>query len=346
MFKSTSNGMMASVEECVAMASRREEEWRKRLTKANEKRKQFEILYKQSLTAGQRDKHGPDMQEGPHCQLTEEEWFDAIAQHDAFVSPAASDDEAGAAAGEPSPESPQDSKEPGHYEVLANEGFAHTMRLRTEVGMDWEEMYKDPSLAVYRTAVMEADGREHEKSKVLGNFSRITARELVEYAGNPDLMHTWDTTLETFKIIETDEACKVPHSVIYLTHKRVWPAAQRESLMLVHKRRMDDNSWAIISRFTEHDKMPVSGGRVRTKTQIALFAKTILREGATAPYSRDDVSASIEYFTDIDPGGWAPSSVVQAVARRELPKLLRALEKNARKWYDERILHEEDLESS
>ena len=44
MFKSTSSGMMLAVEDCVAMADRREEEWRKRLAKATERRKHFEQL--------------------------------------------------------------------------------------------------------------------------------------------------------------------------------------------------------------------------------------------------------------------------------------------------------------
>ena len=35
------------------------------------------------MATGKRDLSGPDMQEGPHSILTEEEWFDAITEADA-----------------------------------------------------------------------------------------------------------------------------------------------------------------------------------------------------------------------------------------------------------------------
>ena len=56
MMKSTTAGMLAALEEAVEMAERREQEWRKRLKRANEKRSKFESLFR---TAQVRCSGGP-----------------------------------------------------------------------------------------------------------------------------------------------------------------------------------------------------------------------------------------------------------------------------------------------
>lgn len=48
-------------------------------------------------------------------------------------------------------------------------------------------------------------------------------------------------------------------------------------------------------------QVPEAGGRIQVKAQVALFVKTVFREGATPPYTRDDVATAVEYFTDVDP---------------------------------------------
>ena len=70
-------------------------------------------------------------------------------------------------------------------------------------------------------------------------------------------------------------------------------------------------------------QVPEAGGRIQVKAQIALFARTFVRDGAKAPYTREDVGVKVEYFTDIDPCGWAPPAVVGAIARREIPRTLK-----------------------
>lgn len=49
---------------------------------------------------------------------------------------------------------------------------------------------------------------------------------------------------------------------------------------------------------------------VRLTADVALVVKTIIAEGATKPYQREDITSEITYFASINPGGWAPPSVV------------------------------------
>jgi collagen type IV alpha-3-binding protein len=299
MFKSTSNGMMLAVEDSVSMANRREEEWRKRLAKANEKRRHFEKLYQQSTAATIRDTSGPDMQEGPHSVLTEEEWFDAIAEADAHrASVDIPKDVALSAVVSPS------KKEPGRWQKFVTELLKNCNQLREDSVLKWEEVLQDQNLVVDRVAVTEDDGREHEKSRVTGVFpvSRVcsdhptkpmcaasasacpsstilfhalaislrsawqgvTAGELIEYYSNPDVKQNWDSTMETFKIIEQDHECDLPWSIEYYTYRRVWPAQQRESVLIIHSQDLGNEEYVSVTQTIKYEKVsgqtPSAGG--------------------------------------------------------------------------------------
>jgi hypothetical protein len=41
-------------------------------------------------------------------------------------------------------------------------------------------------------------------------------------------------------------------------------------------------------------QVPEAGGRIQVKAQIALFARTFVRDSAKAPYSRDDIGVNVE----------------------------------------------------
>ena len=41
------------------------------------------------------------------------------------------------------------------------------------------------------------------------------------------------------------------------------------------------------------------------------------------PLSRDDLTCKIIYCSTINPGGWAPASVLRALYKREYPKFLK-----------------------
>lgn len=99
-------------------------------------------------------------------------------------------------------------------------------------------------------------------------------------------------------------------NVTHMIHKRVWPAAQRDSCILSHLRQQDKNTWLVQNVSVSHEKAPEREGYVRLSASILLMCRTQIREGAREPYSRADVGCHITYMAYVHPGGWAPPSVV------------------------------------
>nr|KAG5703629.1 hypothetical protein BaRGS_002503 [Batillaria attramentaria] len=78
-FKATTAGIIATLSHCIDLMSQREEAWKKRLEREIDRRKKYEEAYK--LTAHEKKLHvvgGPDYEEGPHCMITEDEFYDAV----------------------------------------------------------------------------------------------------------------------------------------------------------------------------------------------------------------------------------------------------------------------------
>eukprot|EP00069_Balaena_mysticetus_P020470 bmy_12861T0 len=63
---------------------------------------------------------------------------------------------------------------------------------------------------------------------------------------------------------------------------------------------------------------------VRAKINIAMICQTLVSppEG-NQEISRDNILCKITYVANVNPGGWAPASVLRAVAKREYPKFLK-----------------------
>lgn len=81
----------------------------------------------------------------------------------------------------------------------------------------------------------------------------MTASELIEYYENPDVKQLWDSTMETLKIIEQDRNCALPWSIEYYTYRRVWPAAQRESVVILHTEKLGHEEYISVTRTVKHD---------------------------------------------------------------------------------------------
>lgn len=140
--------------------------------------------------------------------------------------------------------------------------------------------------------------------------------------------------LESSRVVERiDDATAVLHYV----YKKVWPAAQRDSVIVVHCRRIADDTaadgmaWVTGIFSCEHPASPPNKDMVRVATQVTLLARTDIlsggRSAASPDLSRGDVATSLTYTACVNPGGWAPVSVVRAVSKREYPKFLKRLEK-------------------
>lgn len=333
MMKSTATGMLSALEDAIDIAQRREEEWRKRLRRANEKRHKFEGLFRTAQAAAKQTaaQSGPDMQEGPHSLLTEEAWFDAIDNATGPQSP-----EPGK--GEESTDTPtqasldenQDEaaeKPKSKWELIADESRKETIAFKEEMAKSnkFEIVTQDDEMTISR-----ADGMMDEVAidlnRTEATFHGITARELVRYFSDCKYKMDWELTLAGVRVLESLPEMKA--EIYELDMKRIWPSAARNCILLTQEVKLDgEGEWLAHNISVDHPKLPLAeaGDVVRVQVKSALFAKTIIKPGVEGTPTRADISCSVEYYAQINPGGWAPPSVVSSVSRREFPKTLRSL---------------------
>ena len=115
-------------------------------------------------------------------------------------------------------------------------------------------------------------------------------------------------------------------------HKRVWPSAQRESVVLSHIFQIDDKSWCVTNFSIEHEAAPMDPNKHVRLIANVFFMATTERSGESS--SRKDVGARIVYIASVNPGGWAPAAAVQAISKREYPKFLRNFSKCALRHFE------------
>lgn len=163
----------------------------------------------------------------------------------------------------------------------------------------------------------------------------------------------WETTLDQAKVIETVS----DDTLLFLQlHKRIWPAAQRDSCFWYgaayvniffssaaygsfrrsHQRKVMESelpegihdTYLVCNRSTAHPDAPVNvNGVLRVDLTVIFVADTVVdvakRGLDTSLLSRDDVSCKITYCSVVNPGGWAPASVLRTVYKREYPRFLK-----------------------
>lgn len=92
--------------------------------------------------------------------------------------------------------------------------------------------------------------------------------------------------------------------VFLQTHKRIWPANQRDALFWSHIRKTDDcvdkdafDEWFVCNHSTEIEEFPANTGKcLRIYLTVILVCETYitpLKEGATI--TRDDLTCKITY---------------------------------------------------
>ena len=80
-FKATTAGILSNLAHCIELMHQRDETWRRKLEKEIGKRKKIDEAYKNALKEKETMRGligGPDFEEGPHSQIKEEQFFDAI----------------------------------------------------------------------------------------------------------------------------------------------------------------------------------------------------------------------------------------------------------------------------
>lgn len=334
-FRTTTAAVLDTVAHCVDLVSQREDSWHKRLDRELDRRRRVENLAKSYLEQLQKVHNvhpGPDLEEGPHSVIADDEFYDAV---ESGLDKMEEEQELrerlknGLVPITPPPMSPatQHRLWPEIDRLVKQQ--VDMARLGVgECGAGWQLFAEDGEMRMYRREE-EVDGMVVDPLKAVHTVKGITGHELCHFFFNPQYRYDWETTLENMTVLETiaDDTLQ-----FYQVHKRIWPASQRESLFWSHMRRFPNDQdrdgpdmWAVVNNSTEHPTHPLNSGKcVRIFLTVCLLCQTRIdppKDGAAI--TRDNVTCKITYCSVVNPGGWAPASVLRAVYKREYPKFLK-----------------------
>uniref|UniRef100_A0A671KVM6 Ceramide transfer protein n=1 Tax=Sinocyclocheilus anshuiensis TaxID=1608454 RepID=A0A671KVM6_9TELE len=356
-FKATTAGILSTLSHCIDILVKKEESWQRRLDKEIERRRRAEDAYKAALTELKKKPHygGPDYEEGPNSLINEEEFFDAVEaaldKHDqieeqVMIQPLFLFSPLSLAlfpSGSPvswvQPHSHTSSL--SSIDLISASDDVHRFSAQVEemvqshmtyslqdVGGDanWQLVVEEGDMKVYRREV-EENGIVLDPLKATHAVRGVTGHEVCHYFWDTAFRNDWETTVESFQVVETlsDKAV-----IIHQTHKRVWPASQRDVLYVSVIRKIlstnenDPDTWLVCNFSVDHDSYPPSARCIRAKINVAMICQTLISppEG-DKEITRDNILCKITYVANVNPGGWAPASVLRAVAKREYPKFLK-----------------------
>ncbi|XP_075955227.1 ceramide transfer protein-like isoform X2 [Anarhichas minor] len=360
-FKATTAGILSTLSHCIELMVKREDSWQKRLDKELDKRRRVEDAYKSAMNEMKKKSHygGPDYEEGPNSLINEDEFFDAVEaaldRQDKIeeqcqsekvripritpVPPGDAYSTIGTHRFAAKPHSHSSSL--SSVELVSASDDIHRFSAKVEemvqnhmtyslqdVGGDanWQLVIEEGEMKVYRREV-EENGIVLDPLKATHAVKGVTGHEVCHYFWDTAVRMDWETTIENFNVVETVSDNAV---IVYQTHKRVWPASQRDVLYLSAIRKIlatnenDPDTWLVCNFSVDHDKALPTNRCVRAKINVAMICQTLVSppEG-DKEISRDNILCKITYVANVNPGGWAPASVLRAVAKREYPKFLK-----------------------
>uniref|UniRef100_A0A8C5FID7 Ceramide transfer protein n=1 Tax=Gadus morhua TaxID=8049 RepID=A0A8C5FID7_GADMO len=339
-FKATTAGILSTLSHCIELMVKREDSWQKRLDKELEKRRRVEDGYKSAMNELKKKSHygGPDYEARPPrpppvsagVQITEH----ASRSRGRTVSEVSLRSHR---CSEPhSPSSSLSSIElvtasedihrfSGQVEENVENHMTYSLQ---DMGGDanWQLVIEEGEMKVYRREV-EENGIVLDPLKATHSVKGVTGHEVCHYFWDTAVRLDWETTIENFNVVETLSDNAV---IVYQTHKRVWPASQRDVLYLSAMRKIvatdenDPDTWLVCNFSVDHENAQPTNRCVRAKINVALICQTLVSppEG-DKEISRDNILCKITYVANVNPGGWAPASVLRAVAKREYPKFLK-----------------------
>ncbi|XP_068430300.1 ceramide transfer protein-like isoform X2 [Clinocottus analis] len=334
-FKATTAGILATLSHCIDLMVKREDSWQKRVDKEMEKRRRIEEGYKSALNELKKKSHfgGPDYEEGPNSLINEDEFFDAVEaalDRQDKIEEQSHTEKIRLHRSSPVPPGDVYSSIGAHrfsdkVEEMVQSHMTYSLQ---DVGGDanWQLVVEEGEMKVYRREV-EENGIVLDPLKATHSVKGVTGHEVCHYFWDTTYRNDWETTIENFNVVETlsDNV-----AIVYQTHKRVWPASQRDVLYLSAMRKIlannenDPDTWLVCNFSVDHDDAQPSGRCVRAKINIGMICQTLVSppEG-DKEISRDNILCKITYVANVNPGGWAPASVLRAVAKREYPKFLK-----------------------
>ncbi|XP_055389872.1 ceramide transfer protein [Condylostylus longicornis] len=353
-FKATTSGVMITLQHCLDIITQKEELWKQKLDKEIEKRKRVEELCKKFKDELEKIKNssypGPDLEEGPHSTILEDEFFDALEtgldkieedrqlrvklkfqtqqSHTSTSSSLPGDNT------ELLEELNKESKPVDHplwpeINRICEEQLHYAREGVGESTNGWQLFADEGEMKMYKREE-EVNGMVVDPLKACHMVKGVTAKEMCHFFFFPEYRHDWETTLEECTVIERVST----DTLIFLqTHKRVWPASQRDALFWSHMTKITDkkdegayDTWIVCNNSTEHPNYPANTGKcIRLFLTVILVCNTYVNKdkNKSGPITRDDLTCKITYCSVVNPGGWAPATVLRAVYKREYPKFLK-----------------------
>lgn len=144
---------------------------------------------------------------------------------------------------------------------VCNEQLHHALKGVGDDNSGWMLFAEEGEMKMYRREE-EINGMVLDPLKSCHIVKGCTAREMCHYFFDPAYRNDWETTLEHCQTLE--EVAK--DTLVFLqTHKRIWPASQRDALFWSHMRKIDDgiddgarDGWIVCNHSTESPNYPVS----------------------------------------------------------------------------------------
>jgi collagen type IV alpha-3-binding protein len=329
-FKATTDGVIHNLAFSIELMQKREEIWRKKYDKELERRKKFQDLYSKTNKQKIPSFGSPDAEEGPHSTLKDDEFFDAIDQSLDRIDRDIDNYQRSSK----SKSTVHKSKNQGNLVVQGKHRLSleierivqeHLKYVREDVN-GWDLIHQEGEMKVYRREV-EENGIVVDPLKCFHTIKGVTGHEICRYFYEFQYRMEWETTLDSTKIIEVLD----PDTVIFFQlHKRVWPAAQRDSCFWSHIRCIshsdeDQPTWLVVNYTTPHPLAPIKSPQVRLVANVALICETIISEPPLNPQDikRENIECKLTYVAFVNPGGWVPSAALRGVAKREYPRFLK-----------------------
>lgn len=373
-FKATTAGIITSLSNCIDLMNQREEQWKKRLEKEQQRRRKTEeqskrlsaeleetrraladVQFELQRNTLNKNKEqviligGPDYEEGPHSIIKEEEFFDAI---DAVLDRSDQQEE------EMRQLKLQTMNLSKPLDVIPPERCDHPLwpdvervtmeqlyyaRLEVEDtpssgGGKWELFAQEGEMKLYKRE-LEIEGLVCDPLKAVHTVTGVTAHEVCHQFFSPDVRFDWENTLDSMKVVENIN----PNTLIFhQIHKRVWPAAQRDTVFWSHIRKIDSETllanghpnsaskelpydvWIVCNNSVP--RSDIEPGRCLRMELVVSMCCELYIDGPIDDLSkltRDQLKCKIIYCSTINPGGWAPASVLRALYKREYPKFMK-----------------------
>jgi collagen type IV alpha-3-binding protein len=144
---------------------------------------------------------------------------------------------------------------------VCDDQLHHAWKGVSDDNSGWQLFAEEGEMKMYRREE-EIDGMVMDPLKSCHVVKGCTAREMCHYFFDPAYRNDWETTLEDCQILE--EIAK--DTLVFLqTHKRIWPANQRDALFWSHMRKVEDgldqgalDAWIVCNHSTDSPNYPVS----------------------------------------------------------------------------------------